>query len=77
MAFQAKRSYVLEITFSAAFDDGNDMIGVPEALSAGRSEPESPFQSSLQAGRATQSLKVSPGCQTVDATLGAHASVAL
>jgi len=77
MAFQAKRSYVLEITFSAAFDYGNDMISIPEASSTGRSEPEPPFQPSFQTGGATQSLQLPPGCQAIDAALRTDALVAL
>jgi hypothetical protein len=75
VTLQAQSPDVFEITFAPAFDYGNDMIGVPEAFSTSRSETESPFQPSLQASRASQSLQMFPGRQAIDAALHADTLV--
>jgi len=77
MTFQTKRSYVFEITFSAAFNDGHDMIGVPKAFPAGRSESKSPFQASFETGGAAQLFQMPPCRHAVDAALSADSMVAL
>jgi hypothetical protein len=61
MAFEAQSPDVFEITFTAAFDYGNDMVGIPQAFSTGGSQTKSPFQPSFQASRASQSLQMFPG----------------
>jgi hypothetical protein len=76
VALEAQSPDVFKITFAAAFDYRNDMVGIPQTFSTGGSKAEPPFQPSLQASRSSQSLQMFPGRQAIDATLRAHASVA-
>jgi len=75
MAFEAQSADIFEITFAPAFNYRNDMVGIPQAFSTSRSEAESPFQPSLQASRAAQSLQMFPDRQAIDATLRADTLV--
>jgi len=75
MAFQAKGPDVFEITFAAAFDHRNDVIGIPKAFSAHSAGTEAPVDESFQTGSTAQPLEVSPGLQAIDAALSANAPI--
>ena len=77
MAFQAKRSNILQVTFTAALDNRHDVVGIPKTLSDPLARTEPPIGQRFQAGCAAQSFQMSQGFEAVDQALGTDASIAL
>src|SRR5579862_5528192 len=75
MALQAESADVCEIAFASAFDDGNDMVSVPEGFS--EAAAQAPVEEGFQACGAAQALDAAFGFEAVDAALSANAAVAL
>ena len=70
MALQAERAHIGEVAFAAAFDDGDDVIGIPEMPA------EAPFSFELPAGFEIEFAFIAAERFGVDAALGADAAVA-
>jgi hypothetical protein len=52
VAFQAQGPDVLEITLATAFHHGNDVVGIPQAFSQGRTWTEAPIGERFQSRNA-------------------------
>jgi hypothetical protein len=76
VTLHAQRANVFQIAFTAALDDGENMVGVPEAFAEQRSRRQAPMLEDLQPGCASQSFEITPSGQAIHATLGANTTVA-
>jgi len=74
MAFQAERTQIVDVALAAAFDHGNDVIGVPQALSRpGFQAPIGKRPLAAFPGQAAHAVELG---DAVDAAEGAYAPVA-
>ncbi len=71
---QAEGADIRKIAFTAAFNDGDDVVCIPETFSGHAGE--APVVESLSATIATGAFELQPGFYGVDAAQGADAFVA-
>ena len=71
MPDEAQGPETLEVAFASAFDDGDDVVGIPEAFSAYAFE--SPAGQELDAVGAAGALEIEVGGAGVDGAEGANA----
>jgi hypothetical protein len=71
MALQAKRSHVRKIAFATPFDHRNDMVGVPQTLSA----TEVPFGGCAAARVVTQLAEMDVSRNTIHAAERANSAI--
>ena len=73
MAAETKGAKVVEVTLSASFDHGQDVIGVPEAFAC--TATQSPVAQQLVASGASGAAELARGGKGVDAASGAYAAI--
>jgi hypothetical protein len=72
MTLQTQGADVLKIAFAPAFNDGYNVIGVPQSFS--RALP--PTERSFQASGAAETFELPLGLQAIDPATGANAAIA-
>jgi hypothetical protein len=75
MAAQAEGADVGEVAFATAFDDGHDVIGVPERFA--RTSAEAPMREERGAAGPSGEAQLAGSSDGVDAAIGADAAIAL
>lgn len=74
VAMQTEGAEVVEVAFAAAFDDGDDVVGIPEAFAA--APADAPVLEKELAARAPRGAKPAEGGEGIGAADGADAAVA-
>ena len=74
MAAQAERADVVEVAFTAAFGDRQDVVGVPQASAMEASD--SPMLEQIAAIRSARMAQGAQGGDRIHAAGGAHAAIA-
>ena len=73
MTLQTESLHVRDVAFPATFDNGLDVVGVPERLTGA----PFPFGGCSDFSGTSQSLQVAKLCHAIDVAAGADAAVAL